>query len=1018
MSDPLTTPTPDASPATSDARVAPSEGDPPAPAAKSSLTPNRAIGLTGPAARRWIGTTSRMLSGSRSRRRWIDSVVVGCLLTLLVIACDSAGLLWRVESLLYDVRADTFQFFLPPPTDQLLHLDIDEGAIESIAATENERFPWPRSILAELIDELALARPKVVGLDIIFPERQKPGYVPPPGATPKPVGPDRVEGEFALIDHDKLFADALTRLGCALIPVSLPFEPRAEQSDFHKALRAEVARDVTLPQAELVKRMRASGFDAPDLAEHVTREYLDAWREEISIAIAKQLRASPVSAEQLKKSLLRVDKSDIVLDKTFDELYGKALSAALIVPFGRAIPPEMPSLFSAELQHLPVPPIARAAAYSANIEYPKFRDGVVRAVPLFVRHDDRMYPQMGLAMACAQLDVDVSTLRFTADSVIVPGKEGRPDTIIPFRTYRSASLQEIPTFIDIPWWGTRKWEYMYDYPDHRAPAAHLSVVALWDMVLTRRKMATNARAADPALISLLAVFDEAAGEAYAANPPDPDDFEARRLAYETALKKIEADQTVDFIRSVPDADLDEPSRRFLAAYDLLPELMREYGVQNQRLIDGRADLRKRLEGKAIFVGWTATGVNADFVPTSIHPSCPGVVIHGAIFNAILTGELWRTFPPWVTDLVTVLLGVVMTVTAAFFPPSRAMIVAFCMTAGFVLVNGLLLFDYGNLILGAAAPLLCIVGVWQGCTLTRLIVERYQRNRIEGRFRSYVDPALVDYVVENPDQIKLEGQVREMTICFTDLGNFTPLTERLKEATVPLLNRIFGVMVPAIRKNHGYVNKFLGDGVMFFFGAPRENRCHARDAMRTVLDIQLEMRQINADLAANGLPQIQLRAGLNTGNVVVGDAGSAEASDYTVLGDDVNLASRLESANKQLGTTTLVAARTLELAGEDGLLMRPVGQICVVGRAQPVVAYEILCRQSEATDRERRLAELSGSMVDSFREARLPDCLRFAGDMDAEFGPTKLAALYRERCEFFLREPSAEDFTCTITLSSK
>jgi adenylate cyclase len=259
----------------------------------------------------------------------------------------------------------------------------------------------------------------------------------------------------------------------------------------------------------------------------------------------------------------------------------------------------------------------------------------------------------------------------------------------------------------------------------------------------------------------------------------------------------------------------------------------------------------------------------------------------------------------------------------------------------------------------------------------------------------------------------------MTVCFTDLGNFTPLTFRLKEATVPLLNRIFGVMVPAIRRNNGYVNKFLGDGVMFFFGAPRENPAHASDALRAILDIQHAMREINDELTTRGLPNITLRAGVNSGSMVVGDAGSEMASDYTVLGDDVNLASRMESANKQLGTTALVSARTVELAGEDGLLLRPIGQISVVGREEPVLTYEILATKADATDEQKRLAELTRAMVDAFREARLEDCLRRCDDMDRAFGPSKLTALYRERIEHFRGDASAmADFNCTIVLSEK
>ena len=1002
---------------------------PPSPAAKSAVPPaveaaaaptDAPLPHVSPGAIGWLrklGAGSKLaLSGALSRRRSVDSVVVGCLLTLLVISFDSAGWLSQIEFPLYDLRAKAFQFFLPRPTDKLVHLDLDEGVLDAVAASENTGWPWPRDLLAEMVDEVALAKPKVLGLDITFPEPQPIELRPEQPPATQPAHGQPYAGPSRYVDRDAIFGESLKRLGVALIPVSLPFRPRAQPSDLQLALRAELARDLNAPQAVLVERLRARGVNPPDLAEQVTREYLAAWRVEMSGAIEREVRAAPIARELVKQRLLKLDHSDLVLEGTFDELYDRALSASRIMQFSRPIPPGLPALFNTELELLPIPPIAAAARYSANVEYAPFPDGKVRAVPLFARHGDRMYPQMGLAMACAQLDVELQNLRFGGDStVIVPTRDGR-EIVVPYRAYRSAALGEIPTFIDIPWWGGSDWASMYDHPQHRVPVNHLSLVVLLDLVLTRRKIMINAESADAAMIYLLATVDQRAAERYAAGIPPKDDIAARQPVYEQAIRA--GRDTADLLHGLKADELDDDGRRFIAAYDSLPKLMAEFAPLQQRLRDGRADMAKRLGGKAVFVGWTATGADADFVPTSIHAKCPGVVLHGAIFNAIMTGELWRTLPQWVTFAITGFLGLCMTAAAAFLTPARALVVAFCLMLGYVLLNGILLFDYGNVILGAAGPLLCIAGVWQGCTLIRLIVERYHRSRIEGRFRSYVDPALVDYVVENPDQVKLEGQVREMTVCFTDLGNFTPLTEKLKEATVPLLNRIFGAMVPAIRNNGGYVNKFLGDGVMFFFGAPRENADHARDAMRTVLDIQAAMRAINAELSARGLPNITLRAGVNTGNMVVGDAGSEQASDYTVLGDDVNLAARMESANKQLGTTTLVAARTVELAGDDGLLLRPVGQICVVGRTQPVTAFEILATQADATERQRRLVELSRYMVDSFRDARLADCLRAAADLDREFGPSKLTKLYRDRCEHYQRQPDLKDFTCAITLAEK
>jgi adenylate cyclase len=139
----------------------------------------------------------------------------------------------------------------------------------------------------------------------------------------------------------------------------------------------------------------------------------------------------------------------------------------------------------------------------------------------------------------------------------------------------------------------------------------------------------------------------------------------------------------------------------------------------------------------------------------------------------------------------------------------------------------------------------------------------------------------------------------------------------------------------------------------------------------------------------------------------------------VLGDDVNLASRMESANKQLGTTMLVSARTVELAGKDhGVLLRPVGHIRVVGRDEPVEAFEVMCRESEATPDQRRLADLTREMVDAYADARFDQCLMLAGQIDAEFGESKLTKLYRERCEHFSSTTPQASFDCTLTLAEK
>jgi adenylate cyclase len=371
--------------------------------------------------------------------------------------------------------------------------------------------------------------------------------------------------------------------------------------------------------------------------------------------------------------------------------------------------------------------------------------------------------------------------------------------------------------------------------------------------------------------------------------------------------------------------------------------------------------------------------------------------------------------------VTTLIGGLATIIVSLLPPWRALLLTLLLTGGYLAVNGILVFDYGDRILGVAAPVTAAGLVWGGLTLARSISEAAERSRITKRFRSYVDPALVDYVIEHPE-VRLDGQEKEMTVVFTDLAGFTTLSEALREKTVPLLNEYMGLMVPIIHANRGLRNKFLGDGIMFFFSAPRDNPRHARDAVATVLQMQDSMKRFNEGLAARGLPPVSMRAGISSGKMVVGDAGSLDdrfrANDYTVLGDVVNLGARLESANKATGTKMLLNDRARDLIDLEEFLVRPIGKLQVVGKTEGVMTFEPLCRRKEATEEQLKLAEMTTRVVDLFRDGQFQACMDAAIEMQLTFGEGKLARLYIELCNQYLVEPPTNGWDGQIVLFEK
>lgn len=300
----------------------------------------------------------------------------------------------------------------------------------------------------------------------------------------------------------------------------------------------------------------------------------------------------------------------------------------------------------------------------------------------------------------------------------------------------------------------------------------------------------------------------------------------------------------------------------------------------------------------------------------------------------------------------------------------------------------------------------------------------QRKHVTRRFESYVDPALVKYVIENPQTEHIAGEVRELTVVFTDLEGFTALTERLREDAVSLLNEYLRLMVPLIRSHNGYRNKFLGDGMMFFYGAPEQNPDHAIHAVATVLKMQETMATFNALIAerrkslGNDFPQLAMRTGVSTGQMVVGDAGPAEASDDTVLGDTVNLGARLESANKQLGTRILLSERTVQLIPPELFLLQPIARLQVARLKRAVLVYEPLTSWTNATPAQHQSVAAHQELVTAFRTGDFTRALERVQAIERTGGARKLTRLYRERCETYLITPPGPGFDGELILTEK
>jgi len=948
-----------------------------------------------------------------------DTTVIGVVLTLFVVVLDvMTGAFRSLDAWFYDQRAGICQHWSPAATDKLVFVDLDDA---SLAATG--RWPWPRSTLAAILDEINTAGAKAVALDIVFPE-------------PTDVRTVRRGSEVVDIDDDAIFAAAIARAKNVLIPVSLT--TGIANSTLFEKIREFLRADLEIGEAELYQRLLNDPSKAlPPGSKFPTETYIQARRAAMNDRLTELVGEADLPIAELRKKLVpRTDPefAGSPMFRLLDDELRKVQAIRPLTRFSLPIPPGLGSLVALNADSPPVAAFSNAAALGGYVNYFPGEGGKVRQIPLFVNQRGRLFPQIALALACASLDVDVRTVKIEADAITIPRPAGKgPDIRIPVRSIHAPQFgQSVGLFMDVPVRGTRTWEYIFDDNGHQKPELHISMAAVWDVQLIRQRIAKNNENLDRALRTLLdddpsitssetprLGLDAARYKQFIDSMPAAEDIKARVALVEYARQQLKETGN-DQLPLMKDSELPDARERVKrdevgAAIKGIERAMQQNARFQAQLADRRAFLRDKISDRAVLVGWAATGTT-DKVPTAIQPDCPGVVVHGMVYNGIMTGELWRHAPKWVTVLLTLLIGLAVTASNGFLGPTRSLLVTIVLGLVFLLVNGFLLFDYANTCVELAAPITTLAGVWSAGALAGFIIEARERAAIRKRFSSYVDPKLVDYVDEHPN-VTFDGQVREMSVIFTDLAGFTTLSEKLREETVAILSDYLSLMVPIIRRHDGFVNKFLGDGIMCFYNAPRDDVDHAAHAVQTCLEMQEAMKTFADRLDARGLPRVAMRCGVSTGTMVVGDSGPADASDYTVLGDAVNFASRLEGANKVTGTLVLISQRTVELI-EDKFLVRPVGRLQVVGKTQGVMTYEPLAKIDDATAEHRLIVSLSAELVAAYVSGDFGKCIEVANRMDAELGQSKLAALYRRTCEKCIETPPGEDFAGNITLTEK
>lgn len=352
-----------------------------------------------------------------------------------------------------------------------------------------------------------------------------------------------------------------------------------------------------------------------------------------------------------------------------------------------------------------------------------------------------------------------------------------------------------------------------------------------------------------------------------------------------------------------------------------------------------------LAGRIALVGFTAMGF--DEVPTPFAAVSPGVELQATALDNVLEGRALRR-PWWLVPLeaaAVVALGVLVGAALRWLPGAWGGIGAAVLALAYLVVTQTL-FTAAGLALGGIYAAAGVILAAIGGAVYRSVVEEGEKRKIRDAFQHYVNPEIAELIAEEPDRLRLGGERRPITVLFSDIRGFTGMAEHLSPETLgELLNHYLEAMTDVVFTHGGLLDKYIGDAVMAFWGAPADTPDHAMRCCEAALDMRAALERLNLSWHAAGLPQIQIRIGINSGDAIVGNFGSSRRFSYTAVGDDVNLASRLEQLNKGYGTGVLISAWTRRAIGDE-FVCREIDHTLVKGRAQGVTVYELLCRRRD------------------------------------------------------------------------
>ncbi|MBN1512586.1 MAG: CHASE2 domain-containing protein [Phycisphaerae bacterium] len=992
------------------------------------------------------------------RRGW--GLAIGAAVTAAVILAYALGLFDRLSLALLDYG---FRHVADIDADpRIVLVDIDDPALERIG-----RWPWNRRDVADLIDALHECGAGIIAMDIVFAERQAPRLEHPSLSAASVVDPPTtILGDVSLDDaihDDEELAAAIQRAG----NVYLAMFGKLAVPTHHDPNQPLAAGTLLLFDAVVDS---AGGVDAdavapPDsewgrgfrrIVEALALDFsLDedavAKRTGLTVAVVERCmprarrltayyhvrRSRPQNRPSRFEDVLRAVLPSTAADEqssaraelrlAYDEVLA---SEAAVNGWGcpdRAVHSAVARAYDVAA---PLAELGRAARGVAFVTFEADSvDGVLRHLPLVTVVGHTVVPHLGFAVACDLLRIDL------AETTVTPGGKS-----LEFVNQEGSRRWRVPIGPD----GKTliHWHISSDRPSWDKSFTHVPAARAMEIPLNRRAIRANmdllaltrARAVMLRFCDQPVAYDDYAQQVFSRNTARREGRPAEG-DLETGIKETQRqteawlELTRGEIEGLAPEDPDEAAFfeeiRTLHRQLVVGELVREVEAKNvalQKRNEALAEeLRAILDGRACFVGYTATALG-DIVNSPVFQNMPGVLAHANLLNTMLHDRFPRMSPRGLGMLVIVLGGVLITLLTSRYGPRVSLLGVFVLMGLQLAISGAALRWRDYYVTSTVAALFTVFVSWAFITLYRQVVEQRQRRQIARSLARQTSPAIAAQIARGATEADFAPRPAEVTCYFSDLQGFTSLSEAIgPERTKEVLNRYLGTMSEVLLR-HGGSSKFMGDGIFAYFNSPiwacpqhPQAGCEAALACRAALD-RLKAAEAGGPNAKE-FGSLVMRAGIHTGTVFAGSYGSGERAEYTCIGDTVNLAARLEPANKVFGTTILVSEATYEGVDED-YVFRCLGRLQVKGKTRAVMVYELLGQSNQVDETLRQYAEAFAESIFLFGQRRWDEALRSL-DKCARLREGDLALdLYESEIRRLRDDPPPPDWNRAIELTTK